>query len=493
MQSRDCMAVKLKSLQLTCRVEAVNVEFQESVLECLFSNHQFSELYMYCYGGAKLPSLASGLVSINLVCCDELQYLPSSLSQLCHLKDIKLGTCKNLEYIEGDAPSPSVNFFPSLENLELHEMPKLKGWWRDIRWMEKETVYIPSFPRLCMLDIRYCKRLTYIPPCPHVKELILCEVNESLKFCKKGGGGVKSNPNTLERLYIQNSCVSNSSFKEFAGSVVYMQLINIENLGTIREGFQGCASSVEKLDLEDCRGLENLGMEHLTNLKSLELSTMNLKDISWKSLHSLSSFEIIFCLEEVMLPKGIQYLTSLQSLILDSCTNLEDLGEWITSLKFLQLLQIKDCKKLKSLPEAMRQLTSLTTLRLINPSPELRDRCRNPDGEDWPNPAARIVMGLFGDVVLKTAENFRALCTVKHVGLCVLSMANAGPGAHGSQFFICTVKIPWLDYRHVVFGHVIDGMDVVRKLESTETSRCRSDCLRKPCRIIYSVELPLEA
>jgi peptidyl-prolyl cis-trans isomerase A (cyclophilin A) len=81
-----------------------------------------------------------------------------------------------------------------------------------------------------------------------------------------------------------------------------------------------------------------------------------------------------------------------------------------------------------------------------------------------------------GDPGYKFADEIDT--SLKHNRPGILSMANAGPGTNGSQFFITHVETPWLDGKHTVFGHVVQGQDVVNKIAQNDTIK-KLSILRK--------------
>lgn len=77
---------------------------------------------------------------------------------------------------------------------------------------------------------------------------------------------------------------------------------------------------------------------------------------------------------------------------------------------------------------------------------------------------------------------------LKHTGKGTLSMANAGANTNGSQFFLCTAKTTWLDGKHVVFGKVLDGLDMVDKVEAVGS---QGGATSQEVRVTASGEIPL--
>jgi peptidylprolyl isomerase len=79
-------------------------------------------------------------------------------------------------------------------------------------------------------------------------------------------------------------------------------------------------------------------------------------------------------------------------------------------------------------------------------------------------------------------ENFR----LTHTGAGILSMANAGPNTNGSQFFMCTAKTEWLDGKHVVFGEVVEGFEIMRAMEKmgSQSGKCKQVCRIEDCGVV---------
>ncbi|GAB2272178.1 hypothetical protein Dimus_006998 [Dionaea muscipula] len=413
----------------------------QAVLDGLQPHPNLKKLEIQHFRGQRPPIWASmdnlnsflpKLVEVSLRHCF-LKNVPL-FHRLRFLKRLRLAYLESVEYMESgnyEPPSSSSSssmllFFPSLEELTLICMDKLKGWWMEVEVEnntgEEETVLsssstatsiewwqqhkqLPLFPRLRRLRIHNCPNLKSMPLCPDVEELELVEVNKELVV-------MTSMVRPIE--YPTADATSSSSFQSAysnkvkalclddvdtllslpADCIQHLSSLDIRDprvpdLSALGEVFTSL-SSLRSLEITFCHGLRSLsgGLEHLSSLEKMAISDCQQLDLSagmpWKALKGLRSLTLHLIYNMLVLPDGLQHLTTLRSLEISYNFRLTAIPEWINCLTSLEFLEINYCDKVKSLPEGIRLLTSLKELIIRGCSRVLTERCRGPNGDDWP-------------------------------------------------------------------------------------------------------------
>ncbi|GAB2232279.1 hypothetical protein Droror1_Dr00011311 [Drosera rotundifolia] len=396
----------------------------EAVLDGLQPPRNLRKLAIRDYRGQRLPTWAS-MDSLNCsipnLVVVELEDWGSCLnvplfSRLRSLKRLRLYSLKSVEYMENSrydasSSSSSTSFFPSLEELQLWDMDKLKSWW----WMEagaavdagqrtssstSSTEVQPQhiqpsfFPRLLKLEIGGCPSPKSIPLCPNVEELQLVRVNKELRVLttvvmpREGASRLKTMriADIGGLISLPTDCLRGLTSLTIGDS-------KLLDLSSLAEVFRSL-SSLESLRIHGCNGLRSLhgGLEHLSSFKKMEIQFCEQLDLSaedkeigmpWKALKGLQSLMLDSIPKVLVLPDGLQHLTALRLLYIMFNYELMTIPEWINCLGSLELLQITYCPKVKTLPEGIRFLTSLKNFDIYGCS-GLTERCRGPNGDDWP-------------------------------------------------------------------------------------------------------------
>ncbi|XP_060968273.1 putative disease resistance protein RGA4 [Cannabis sativa] len=363
----------LKSLSLEW--ENTNVEIGEMSMDVLQPHPNLQELELTCYKGVKLSSWLSSLtnlVNLTVSYCQKCEYLVP-LNQLHSLKFLKLKSLMSLDYISnndlnqdllGSTSTTTTTLLPSLQRLELDNLPNLKGWWKEVDHFsctanEDKHISLPYFPCLFSLYIKDCPKLSCMPLYPHLeKELYLSHTSW------------KPLEDTLKMVIFPTT----SSFSPLS-KLKRLSLYGIEDLKCLPVEFKSL-TTLNELTYFSCSKFKDLcpGILHLSSLRDLTVSISGNGDndgddddddgdqIMWKALteriHKLALWSFS------NLPKGIQHLKSLQRLYIRYCDSLTTIPEWIGNLKSLKELELRGCPNLTSFPEGIQGLTSLKYLEI---------------------------------------------------------------------------------------------------------------------------------
>ncbi|XP_074285404.1 disease resistance protein RGA2-like [Silene latifolia] len=368
-------------------------ESEQALLEEMQPHRDVKALELKGYHGETIPRWPGrvdnsalfdfpNLVTLRIVDCSELLYLPWQIGKLPHLKTLHISGLRNMEYVadsETLVSDEGSSFFPCLNMLEIYNLPKLKGWWRrsksgshvvnsnDSRSSREAQVAwesSPCFPLLKDLSIKWCENMMFVPLCPQLKELTIYDSRRDMRCTPRPLSCPK-----LKRLDINNLEWLKSTPIEYAQFLSEIEIWSdrrMERLGEVNEFPTYLLSSVQILCISCCPELVSIRgwLEHLSALESLSIKycpKVELGGMSWHNLAgSLQHLELIGVYEMEELPEGMQCCTS------------------------LQFLSIGLCPKLKSMPKWMPKLTSLQELIIGRCSKSLKERYQKPNGEDWP-------------------------------------------------------------------------------------------------------------
>ncbi|KAA0058608.1 disease resistance protein RGA2-like [Cucumis melo var. makuwa] len=396
------------------KIDDASYAEDERILECLKPHSNVRKMSIKGYRGMKLCDWVSpdyflcvspdyfqgGLVSIELCHCEKLEHLPQ-VDQFPYLKNLHLEDLSNIEYIDDtNSVSSSTTFFPSLEKLRIKKMPKLKGWWRrgeiPSNYSAQYTASLPTaLHQLSQLWILDCPQLAFIPQHPPLQSLAIggvgLKVFDMVIRMATNLAADSSSSSTLSKLStleIENIDIKflpealNCNMKDLESLTIrsckYLQMSSSRLVyeEDDRLLYWKELSNLRKLRFGDIPKLEYLpkGLEHLTALESLLLiecgNLVSIEGIG--QLSSLSDLRIMDCPKLRLLPEEIGHLVSLSHLSICKCHNLTSLPEGVCGLTSLSYLSIYDCPNLRTLPEGLSQIRSLKGSLYVFKCPKLR-------------------------------------------------------------------------------------------------------------------------
>ncbi|XP_074287749.1 putative disease resistance protein RGA1 [Silene latifolia] len=402
-------------------------ESEQALLEEMEPHRDVKALELKGYHGETIPRWPGrgdnsalfdfpNLVTLRIVDCSELLYLPWQIGKLPRLKTLQISKLLNMEYVadsETLVSGEGSSFFPCLDFLEISELPKLKGWWcrsesglQEVNLNDSESsqeahlvwVSSPCFPLLTRLSIRACEKMMLVPLCPRLEHLEIHDSRRELLWTD-----MRSTPDhqpsssssypKLKRLEINNYewlKSMPSEYTQFLSEIKIESDKRMERLGEVNEFPTSLLSSVQTLRISFCPELVSVRgwLEHLSALEYLviyQCPKVELDGMSWHNLAgSLQHLSLSGLIKMEELPEGLQYCTSLRDLDIWFCPKLKSMPKWMQYCTSLQSLSIKWCPKLKSMPKWMPKLTSLQELEISLCSESLIERCQEPNGEDWP-------------------------------------------------------------------------------------------------------------